>query len=55
MAEDSKKPTTKAIAKAVHTLDHDGNQVVEAGDDLTTGYRSTQGEYAKLPLGKRKA
>ena len=50
-----KKPTIRAIAAALHTLDHDGGQVVEAGDELPAGYSSIQGEYAKLSLGKRKA
>ena len=50
-----KKPTTRSIAKALHTLDHDGNQAVEAGDELPAGYSSIQGEYAKLSLAKRKA
>lgn len=50
-----KKPNAQAIAKALYTLDHDGQQVVEAGDELPAGYNSIQGEYANLSLGKRKA
>lgn len=45
-----KKPTTKAIAEALHTLDHHGNQAVEAGDELPAGYSSIRGEYAKLSI-----
>jgi hypothetical protein len=50
-----KKPNTQAIAKALYTLDHDGGQGVEAGDELPAGYSSVRGEYASLSLGKRKA
>lgn len=50
-----RKPTTKAIAKALHTLDHDGEQPVEAGDELPAGYSSVRGEYVTLSGAKRKA
>ncbi len=49
------KPTAKAIAKALHTLDHDGEQAVEEGDELPVGYSSVRGEYATLSASKRKA
>lgn len=48
-----KKPNSQTIAKALYTLDHDGEQAVEAGDELPTGYKSVQGEYASLSAGKR--
>jgi hypothetical protein len=50
-----KKPNTQDIAKALFTLDHDGEQAVESGDELPMGYRSVRGEYASLSAGKRKA
>jgi hypothetical protein len=50
-----KKPNAQSVAKALYTLDHDGNQVVEEGDELPNGYKSVQGEYAGLSLRKRKA
>ena len=49
-----KRPNPQAIAKSLHTLDHDGEQTVEAGDELPAGYRSIRGEYANLSVGKRK-
>jgi len=41
-----KKPNTQAIAKALYTLDHDGGQGVEAGDELpiASGNLSEEGE-----------
>jgi hypothetical protein len=48
------KPSAQAIAKALHTLDHDGEQPVEPGDALPVGYQSVKSEYAKLPVKKRK-
>jgi hypothetical protein len=48
-----KKPTTKAIAEALHTLDQDRAQAIEAGDELPAGYTSIQGQYADLSRGKR--
>jgi hypothetical protein len=50
-----KKPNSRAIAKALYTLDHDGEQALEEGDELPAGYRSVQGEYASLSARKRKA
>ncbi len=50
-----KKPNAHAIAKALYTLDHEGEQAVEKGDELPAGYQSVRGEYASLSLGKRKA
>ena len=50
-----KKPNTQAIAQALYTLDHDGKQEVEAGDELPVGYSSVRGEYATLSGAKRKA
>jgi len=49
-----KKPTSQTRAKALHTLDRDGEQVVEAGDELPEGYSSIQGKYAGLSIRKRK-
>jgi hypothetical protein len=50
-----KKPNTQAIAKALYTLDHDGEQGAEAGDELPADYQSVRGAYATLSAGKRKA
>jgi hypothetical protein len=50
-----KKPNPQAIAKALYTLDHDGEQAVEQGDELPASYKSVQGEYASLSVGNRKA
>ena len=50
-----KKPNTQAIAQALYTLDHDGKQEVEAGDELPVGYRSVRGEYATLSGSKHKS
>ena len=50
-----KKPNPQAIAKALYTLDHGGNQHAEIGDELPAGYESVKGEYAILSVGKRKA
>jgi len=49
-----KKPDAAAVAKALYTLDHDGEQSAEAGDELPVGYRTVQREYASLSAGKRK-
>jgi hypothetical protein len=48
------KPNAQAIAKALHTLDHDSPQPVAPGDALPVGYQSVQNEYVKLPARKRK-
>jgi hypothetical protein len=50
-----KKPTPQSIAKALYTLDHDGDNAVEEGDRLPAGYRSVKGEYARLSAGRLKA
>jgi hypothetical protein len=50
-----KKPSSAAIAKALHTLDHDGKQAVEPGDELPEGYETVRGEYASLTARKRNA
>lgn len=50
-----KKPNAQEIAEALYTLDHDGTQAVEAGDELPAGYSSIRGEYAVLSAAKRKA
>jgi hypothetical protein len=50
-----KAPSAQTIAKALHTLDHDGEQAVDHGDQLPTGYKSVQGEYASLSVRQRKA
>lgn len=50
-----RKPSAKAIATALHTLDHDGEQAAEADDELPVGYSSVRGEYATLSAAKRKA
>jgi hypothetical protein len=55
MVEKSQEPNSQAIAKTLYTVDHDGEQAAEEGDELPTGYRSVQGEYASLSVGKLKA
>ena len=50
-----KKPNAQAIAKALYTLDHDGGQETEEGDELPASYQSVRGEYASLSFGRRKA
>ncbi len=50
-----KKPTSAVVAKALHSLDEDGEQAVEPGDELPSGYKTIRGEYASLASARRKA
>lgn len=50
-----KTPTAVLVAKALHILDHEGNQAVEPGDELPHEYQTVRREYAHLSAGKRKA
>lgn len=50
-----KRPTSAVVAKALYTLDHDGEQAVEPGDELPSGYKTIRGEYASLSSAKRRA
>jgi hypothetical protein len=36
-------PVPIRVAKALYTLDHDGKQAVDHGDELPTGYQSVKG------------